>query len=277
MRMASAVCRSQDMTSPEAVTQKQVDDLEVTSLLYPLLEVAGVLRRKVTSTVTAPFAMAMAATRSTKDAGLNGLASAREAAAFVSSGVRELGPGTFLVQTTRRYFSMPDSKVTAPRDQAVELAADVKARLQESVLAAWHSVAEKTVAGVKVGEFLQITAGAAAKGAMYHGANGGDLGLAIGGTVGALCGLPLAFFTFGMSIPAGAIICGGTGLFWGATAGAAGGAMWGGIAGCASEKQKTLRSSVRGAASSVRGGASHVKTLLYGRLQGTGMVVKHAD
>jgi hypothetical protein len=64
---------------------------------------------------------------------------------------------------------------------------------------------------------------------------GGAGGLATGSTVGAVCGLIPAVFTFGLSIPVGMAIGGGAGLWAGTVSGGAaglvGGAAYNGIVG----------------------------------------------
>merc|ERR1712242_674125 len=51
------------------------------------------------------------------------------------------------------------------------------------------------------------------------------------GTAGALAGLPLALFTFGLSVPVGAVFGGGAGLAVGAATEASIGTVGGGVAG----------------------------------------------
>merc|ERR1740127_194159 len=71
---------------------------------------------------------------------------------------------------------------------------------------------------------LTITTGT---GTVVVGAMGGAFGLASGMVTGAIAGLPPALFTFGLSIPAGAVIGGGAGSAMGASAGAGVGALAG--------------------------------------------------
>merc|ERR1712232_836221 len=88
---------------------------------------------------------------------------------------------------------------------------------------------------------VQVTAASAAGGAMAVGATGGAAGLLVGGAAGAACGVPLAFFTFGLSIPVGAAIGGGAGLCAGS---AAGGAVGGAVAGATGRKVYAERGSI---------------------------------
>merc|ERR1711988_867581 len=52
---------------------------------------------------------------------------------------------------------------------------------------------------------------------------GGTVGMATGGTIGAAIGVVPALFTFGLSIPVGAVVGGGLGMCAGSTTGAFGG------------------------------------------------------
>merc|ERR1719323_1879424 len=78
---------------------------------------------------------------------------------------------------------------------------------------------------------FQATTASATGGATMLGAGGGAAGLAVGGAAGALAGLPLALVTFGLSVPAGAVLGGSAGLATGAATGAGIGALGGGVAG----------------------------------------------
>lgn len=78
---------------------------------------------------------------------------------------------------------------------------------------------------------VQITAASAGAGAAALGTAGAVGGTVLGGTAGALIGVVPALFTFGLSIPIGAVVGGGAGLCAGATAGTATGFVAGGTAG----------------------------------------------
>lgn len=71
----------------------------------------------------------------------------------------------------------------------------------------------------------------AAGGAVVLGGTGGAAGLTVGGALGALCGAVPALFTFGLSIPAGAVLGGGAGLCVGTAVGGATGIAVGAAAG----------------------------------------------
>jgi len=77
----------------------------------------------------------------------------------------------------------------------------------------------------------QSTAVGAAGGAVAMGATGGFLGVTSGCVFGALVGLVPAAFTFGLSIPIGAVIGGGAGLCVGTAVGGSAGLVAGGAAG----------------------------------------------
>lgn len=89
------------------------------------------------------------------------------------------------------------------------------------------------VASLMSSRHAQVTAAGAAAGATALGTAGATGGLVAGGVSGAALGVPLALFTFGLSIPAGAVVGGGIGLCTGAAAGGATGLVGGGAAGYA--------------------------------------------
>jgi len=78
---------------------------------------------------------------------------------------------------------------------------------------------------------FHVTAASAAGGAVAVGTGGAAAGCVTGGAIGAAVGLVPALFTFGLSIPIGAAIGGGTGLCLGAAAGGTAGAVGGGATG----------------------------------------------
>jgi len=77
----------------------------------------------------------------------------------------------------------------------------------------------------------QSAAIGAAGGAVTMGATGGAVGLASGSMAGAMVGLVPAIFTFGLSIPIGAVLGGGAGLCVGTAVGGTTGLVAGGAAG----------------------------------------------
>lgn len=104
---------------------------------------------------------------------------------------------------------------------------------------------------------VQMTAAGALSGAAAMGTTGGASGL----VVGAACGLPAAFFTFGLSIPVGALLGGTTGLVAGGTAGLIGG----GAAGHSAHKHKD---EIRNGMSKVSDRASTCKVTIKERARG---------
>jgi len=98
-----------------------------------------------------------------------------------------------------------------------------KARIQDIAMNA-AQLTKRTVTDRSV----QVTAVGAVGGAASMGVSGGAAGLATGSVIGAACGLPAAFFTFGLSIPIAAAVGGATGLCAGAVTGGAVGLVGGG-------------------------------------------------
>merc|ERR1712190_411248 len=93
----------------------------------------------------------------------------------------------------------------------------------------------------------QVTAASAAASGTVLGATGGAVGLAAGGLVGGAIGVPAAIFTFGLSIPIGAAIGGGTGLCVGTAAGGAVGFVSGGAASYGVQHRKDIAGAVTNA------------------------------
>lgn len=108
---------------------------------------------------------------------------------------------------------------------------------------------------------FQVTAASATGGAVTLGATGGFLGLATGVVGGAIVGLPLALFTFGLSIPISATIGGTCGLVTGAAAGGATGAVTGGGIGYgAYQNRKSIASAVSSGRQQVSSAANKLKS-----------------
>lgn len=79
---------------------------------------------------------------------------------------------------------------------------------------------------------VQLMVVSAATGATALAARCGDAGLVAGGSIGTMCGLIAAPITFGLSIPFGAAIGGGSGLCCGAVTGGVVGLLGGGFKAC---------------------------------------------
>lgn len=141
-------------------------------------------------------------------------------------------------------------RVTAAMGTLTVVASAAKANARTAAILTQQRVCDlkattkDTIADPKV----QVTAVAAAGGAVSLGAGGGIAGLFSGGAVGAACGIVPAIFTFGLSIPIGATIGAGTGLLVGTTVGGTVGLVGGGATGYgAYTKRKELRSGAEGA------------------------------
>merc|ERR1719507_2283824 len=203
----------------------------------------------------APISGRVAKVRSTvqgiKAAGLSFVTSARQAASVAYWSLKEKGLKAYsaeIAAVARAWVSvaLTDAKTLAQakarltRDKAVEL---------------------KVATGELVtSKLFQATAASASGGATMLGAGGGAAGLAVGGAAGALAGLPLALFTFGLSVPAGAVFGGGAGLAVGAATGASIGTVGGGVAGFgAYSKRDDIRKAASLVASTVGDGTVYAK------------------
>merc|ERR550537_1656784 len=91
--------------------------------------------------------------------------------------------------------------------------------VKENVVAKHDVLKAQTLTLVKSPEFKTFTV-VTAKGTVCFAAVGGAFGTASGVVVGAAVGTIPALFTFGLSIPAGAVIGGGTGMCIGTVTGA---------------------------------------------------------
>eukprot|EP00747_Dinoflagellata_sp_TGD_P161880 gnl/TRDRNA2_/TRDRNA2_178869_c0_seq1.p1 gnl/TRDRNA2_/TRDRNA2_178869_c0~~gnl/TRDRNA2_/TRDRNA2_178869_c0_seq1.p1 ORF type:complete len:363 (+),score=95.94 gnl/TRDRNA2_/TRDRNA2_178869_c0_seq1:73-1161(+) len=108
---------------------------------------------------------------------------------------------------------------------------------------------------------FKVTAASASGGAVVGGTAGGAGGMMTGGALGAAAGVPLALFTFGFSIPVGAMIGGTVGLCTGTVAGGSAGGVVGGTVGYKSyEHRKEIGDATSGAWTKVRAGATTAKT-----------------
>merc|ERR1740130_1299201 len=112
---------------------------------------------------------------------------------------------------------------------------------------------------------VQVTAVGAVGGAASVGVSGGAAGLATGSVVDALCGVPAAFFTFGLSIPLGAAMGGATGLCAGAVTGGAVGLVGGGASARTVHKHSD---EIKGGAASALNKASGYKDMVSQKAKG---------
>lgn len=95
----------------------------------------------------------------------------------------------------------------------------------------------------------QVTAASAAAGGASIGTTGAGVGLLAGGAMGAAAGILPAIFTFGLSIPFGAVVGGGFGLTVGGLTGTTAGVTAGGALGFGAY---TKRAEIKKATSAVR-------------------------
>lgn len=154
-------------------------------------------------------------------------------------------------ETAAAAKSAAKASAEGARKRAGQAAATATVKAQELKVATGEVVARPDV---------QATAGAAAVGTVTGGAAGAATGAVAGAAVGGAVGVPLALFTFGMSIPIGAVLGAGAGAVVGIGGGAAFGLVAGGAAGYGAYNKKD---EIRGAGANVLGkaadGAAFVK------------------
>jgi len=122
------------------------------------------------------------------------------------------------------------STPSAPARPIDDRSGETKSSTVDLVISKTQDIRNQTVKLVKQPHFQTVTI-CAASGAITIAAAGGALGCAGGVFVGGAVGVVPALFTFGLSIPAGAVVGGVVGFHAGAAAGAAAGATVGGAAG----------------------------------------------
>lgn len=146
--------------------------------------------------------------------------------------------------------------------QVLETYASTEARLKAIVdqvvlkaLASYNFAKEKSLTAAEAGKVKALALAdysktvaadkpvstSAASGAVLLGTGGGVAGLAAGSVAGAAAGLPLALFTFGLSIPVGAVVGGGAGACVGAVTAGTAGAVGGGAAGYSYEHRAQIK------------------------------------
>eukprot|EP00448_Togula_jolla_P011516 CAMPEP_0170603794 /NCGR_PEP_ID=MMETSP0224-20130122/19095_1 /TAXON_ID=285029 /ORGANISM="Togula jolla, Strain CCCM 725" /LENGTH=367 /DNA_ID=CAMNT_0010928685 /DNA_START=83 /DNA_END=1186 /DNA_ORIENTATION=+ len=116
---------------------------------------------------------------------------------------------------------------------------------------------------------VQVSAVSAGAGAAGLGTAGAACGTIVGGAGGAIVGLVPALFTFGLSIPIGAVIGGGAGLCTGAAAGATVGFTGGGAAGAVAYTYRTAPGKALTYASEKATGAANAAKRIMGCTGGT--------
>jgi hypothetical protein len=159
---------------------------------------------------------------------------------------------------------MINDRVVYVRIKVADIAGTLQTRVQSGYASACTSIGDvcsgakaRVVYATEVTKAKAIEAGtnarslvanpdarAAAAGAAVGGSSGGAAGLVAGGLVGAVCAVPAAFFTFGLSIPVGAAVGAGSGFCVGGSVGL----VTGGTAGYKTYKNKaTIASTVSSA------------------------------
>lgn len=137
----------------------------------------------------------------------------------------------------------------------------VKGKAAKALELAKSTASEKSV---------QVSAASAATGAVALGATGGAAGLATGTVVGAAVGVVPALFTFGLSIPIGAMVGGGSGLCIGAATGGSAGFAVGGAAGYAGySKRKEIQNYATYMKNKAKDSVTFVETKIRGATGGT--------
>jgi hypothetical protein len=125
------------------------------------------------------------------------------------------------------------ARVSYTQTKTMDLIADSKAKAKLTFATASTKASELNikVKDVAADPKTKTVVAGAATGAAVLGTTGGAVGMASGSIIGAAVGLVPALFTFGLSIPIGAAIGGGTGLCVGTAVGGTTGLVAGGAAG----------------------------------------------
>jgi hypothetical protein len=138
------------------------------------------------------------------------------------------------------------SKAAAAKGFSSEKIAFVQQRVHAiaEVVKDKAAAAKAYIAKVASQPKVQTSAKSAVGGAVALGVAGGATGLTTGAALGVVVGLVPAIFTFGLSIPIGAAIGGGTGMFVGSALGGATGFVGGGVVGLKKDEIKSGASSM---------------------------------
>jgi len=155
-----------------------------------------------------------------------------------------------------------DVKARGLRACAADAACSVRTKASESAdTAKVHAKAAFVHAGeVASRPSVQTSAAGAVAGGTALGVAGAATGVVAGGVVGGLAGVPLALFTFGLSIPACAVMGGVAGLSLGAVSGTTVGMASGGALGYTGyQKKGEIRDAGAVAVSKATEGAEFVK------------------
>merc|ERR1719210_2305439 len=213
--------------------------------------VGATVNAKVMTPISTCVTKVMSTVQGIKAAGLSYVTSARQTASVAYWSLKEKGLKTYSAEIAASARARASAALTDAKTLAQAKAKLTRAKAVELKVATGELVASKS---------FQATAASATGGATMLGAGGGAAGLAMGSTAGALAGLPLALFTFGLSVPAGAAFGGSAGLAMGAATGASIGAVGGGVAGFgAYSKRNDFRQAASIMASTVGDGAIYAK------------------
>jgi len=216
----------------------------------------------VTGSVSARVAATVTAAQEAKAATLARAFALRDLATCTVSSMRQKGIKAWSAEAAWAIRVAAGAQARLLNATARQALADAGAKTREGAeLARCRAVKlSKATSDLVSQKSFQATAGSAVGGAVALGTGGGATGLAAGGTLGALAGLPFAFFTFGLSVPVGAAIGGGTGLVAGAAAGATAGAVGGGAAGYgAYAKKDEIAGAARYVAAKAGEGTSQIR------------------
>eukprot|EP00448_Togula_jolla_P038238 CAMPEP_0170619218 /NCGR_PEP_ID=MMETSP0224-20130122/27400_1 /TAXON_ID=285029 /ORGANISM="Togula jolla, Strain CCCM 725" /LENGTH=346 /DNA_ID=CAMNT_0010945295 /DNA_START=110 /DNA_END=1150 /DNA_ORIENTATION=+ len=191
------------------------------------------------------------------------ISSARSMASSICHKIRTKGPVACVSDAAKFSREVAVAKLEAGKARAIQsynssYEATVQALRSAKLQGMEASVRAKatTIEVVSDGKF-QATAAAGAGGAVALGAFGGTAGLVAGSVSGAALGVIPALFTFGLSIPVGAVVGGGFGLVAGTSVGGTVGAATGCAVGYTKEKE--IRSGAGKVWSTVSEGAKLAK------------------
>lgn len=194
------------------------------------------VRSRVDSTTTAVVAKASAIAAEAQTLVLN----------YIPTPVktRSIAAYDYIVATTLATKQRALGKAAAAKESAHAFATAARVKAVEVRTAVSEFAAKPKV---------QTTAASAVGGAAAFGVAGGAAGLSTGAAIGAAVGVVPALFTFGLSIPIGAVIGGGAGACIGTAVGGTAGFVTGGVVGYKKDEIKSGAGSVLGKASDCAG------------------------
>mmetsp|Transcript_84079 Transcript_84079/g.271782 ORF Transcript_84079/g.271782 Transcript_84079/m.271782 type:complete len:286 (-) Transcript_84079:278-1135(-) len=233
--------------------QTRLDEAKVQVTEFVMLAAAGVKQaaEKVSAPITSRIAGVLLTVKSARSAVLERAYQARAAVLDLATSTKARVVGLQADVQAKGIRACVQDRATSAQLLARESTASAKERAGELYTVTGELVSQKS---------FPTTAASATAGAVTLGAGGAATGAMTGGLAGAVAGLPLALFTFGLSIPAGAVVGGGAGLVLGTVAGATTGFLGGGVAGYGVyQKKDDIRGAVSSAYTKASGGAELVK------------------